>query len=114
MGLPKSPRHGSCTSDMNRTLVLHVLPQSTALDHNQAIVLSYDESSMGLVNLVVEAVDTDERVPDGCAVFGFANELGVITQTAPIADVASVFGFSGSDITRELRDMARDLVAALS
>jgi hypothetical protein len=89
------------------------LPQSTPLSHNQAVVTSYDEDTLGEVHLVVEAVETDVRVPNDCAVFGYANELGVITQIASIENIADIFGVDSPDFTRELRGMTRGLVAAL-
>jgi hypothetical protein len=98
---------------MNLTLVVHALPQSTPLSYNQAVVTSYDEDTLGEVHLVVEAVATDVRVPNDCAVFGYANELGVITQIASIENIADIFGVGSPDFTRELRDMTRGLVAAL-
>ena len=87
--------------------------QSVALAYNQATVATYTEATDGDVRLVVESVETDARVQD-CAIFGYVNELGVITQIASIGDIATAFGFEGSEIERELRDVTRELVEALS
>ncbi len=99
---------------MNVILVLRALPKATPMEYNQAVIASYSEPTMGDVNLVAEVITTDMRVPDGSAVFGFANELGVITQIASINDVAGIFGFETSEIGRELRDTMTGLVGALA
>lgn len=98
---------------MNVILVLRTLPKSAPVEYNQAVVTSYSEPTLGDVNLVAEVVTTDGRVPDGSAVFGFANEIGVITQIASIYDVAGIFGFDTSEIGRGLRDTMKELVGAL-
>lgn len=108
-----NPRLGSCTSAMNRLIVVRMQPQETALAYNQATVVTYNEVTDGDVRLVVESVETDARVQD-CAIFGYSNELGVITQIASIDDVATAFGFEESEIARELIDTTRGLVEALS
>ena len=99
---------------MNVILVLRALPKATPMEYNQAVIASYSEPTMGDVNLVAEVITTDMRVPDGSAVVGFANELGVITQIASINDVAGIFGFETSEIGRELRDTMTGLVGALA